>query len=106
MNQIILAGRIVGRDAQRKDVGTDGVVTFSVGDSRKVKGEWQTTFFDVNIWGKRGEALLPMLTKGANVTVVGELQTPVVKGEKCYLSVRCNEVHIAREAANTEELPF
>lgn len=106
MNQIILAGRIVGRDAQKKDVGTDGVVSFSVGDSRKVKGEWVTTFFDVNIWGKRGDALLSMLTKGTNVTVVGELQAPVVKGEKCYLSVRCSEIHIAREAASTEDIPF
>lgn len=106
MNTITLAGKIVGRDAQKKDVGTDGLVSFSVGDSRKVKGEWQTTFFDVAIWGKLGDALLPSLTKGTNVTVVGELQAPVVKGEKCYLSIKCNSIHIARESVATEELPF
>lgn len=106
MNTITVAGKIVGRDAQKKNVGTDGLVSFSIGDSRKVKGEWQTTFFDVAIWGKLGDVLLPSLTKGANVTVVGELQAPVVKGpEKCYLSIKCHNIHIARESV-TEEIPF
>lgn len=107
MNQIVLAGKIVARDAEHKAVGQDGLVKFSIGDNKKVKGEWVTTFFEVTIWGKRGEALLPMLRKGVNVTVVGELQAPVVKGEKCYLSVRANDIHIARDPiAQEEHIPF
>lgn len=105
MNTITVAGKITGRDAAKKNVGTDGLVSFSIGDSRKVKGEWQTTFFDVAIWGKLGDVLLPSLVKGANVTVVGELLAPVVKGEKCYLSIKANNIYIARESV-TEELPF
>lgn len=107
VNQIVLAGKIVGRDAEHKSVGADGLVKFSVADNKKIKGEWVTTFFEVTVWGKRGETLLPMLKKGTSVTVIGELQVPVVKGEKCYLSIRCNEVHVVRESLAVEEhIPF
>jgi single-strand DNA-binding protein len=108
VNSITISGRVVGRDAAPRQAGGETVVQFCVGDNRKVKGEWITTFFDVSIWGKRGEALLPMLRKGTNVVVIGELQTPVVKGEKCYLSVRCNDINVIKEAsiAQEEHLPF
>lgn len=109
MNSIVISGRIAGRDASKKDVAGTSVVSFSVGDSRKVKGEWQTTFFDVDLWGTRGDAILSMLTKGSNVVVVGELQAPVVKGDKAYLRVRANDVQIVRdkaEAPATEAMPF
>ena len=108
MNSIVISGRIAGRDGAKKDVAGTSVVSFSVGDSRKIKGEWQTTFFDVDMWGSRGDAILPMLTKGANVVVAGELQTPVVKGEKVYLRVRAHDIQIVREKAEAtvEVMPF
>jgi single-stranded DNA-binding protein len=110
MNTIVISGRIVGRDATKKDVGSTGVINFSVSDSRKVKGEWQTTFFDVALWGNR-DGLLPYLVKGTNVVVSGELQAPVVKGEKCYLSVRAYEVTLVRDkeaevTPSPAEMPF
>jgi len=108
VNSITISGKIVGRDAAQRQAGSENVTQFSIGDSRKVKGEWVTTFFDVSIWGKRGEALLPLLRKGVNVVVIGELQTPVVKGDKCYMSVRCNDINVIKEAiiALEEHLPF
>ena len=107
MNSITISGKVAGRDAQQRQAGSETVTYFSVSDSKKMKGEWVTTFYDVSIWGKRGEALLPIIRKGTNVVVVGELQPPVVKGEKVYLSVRCNEINVIREAVAVEEhIPF
>lgn len=108
MNSIVISGRIAGRDASKKEVASTSVVSFSVSDSRKIKGEWQTTFFDCSMWGTRGDAVLPMLTKGSNVVVTGELQAPVVKGEKCYLQVKVQDIHIIREKvdADSEAMPF
>lgn len=110
VNSIVISGRICGRDAAKKEVGSTTLVSFSVSDSKKVKGEWVTTFFDVALWGQR-DALLPYLIKGTNVVVTGELQPPVVKGEKCYLSVRAHDVHLVRESAPaaggvSEDNPF
>lgn len=107
VNSITISGKVAGRDAQQRQAGNDTVTSFSVADSKKIKGEWVTTFYEVSIWGKRGEALLPIIRKGTNVVVVGELAPPVVKGEKAYLSVRCNEINIIREqVAQEEHIPF
>lgn len=103
VNAITISGRIVGKDAVKKEVGSGSLVSFAVGDNRKVKGEWVTTFFDISLWGARGDGLLPYLTKGTNVVVVGELQAPVVKGEKCYLSVRAHDVAMMRDKQQVDE---
>lgn len=103
VNAITIAGRIVGKDAVKKEVGAGSLVSFAVSDSKKIKGEWVTTFFDVSLWGSRGDGLLPYLMKGTNVVVVGELQPPVVKGEKCYLSVRAHDVSMMRDKQQVEE---
>lgn len=110
MNCITISGRIAGRDAIKREVGDHGVISFSVSDNKKIKGEWQTVFFDVSLWGNR-DGLLPLLVKGANVVIVGELQPPNVKGDKCYLQVRAHDINIMREAKTeqsvaVEEFPF
>lgn len=107
MNSIVIAGKIVARDAQKKDVGATSVISFSVGDSKKIKGEWQNTYFDVSLWGNR-DAILPYLVKGSSVVVTGELQPPVIKGDKCYLQVRAHDVALMgkTEPTVTEDTPF
>ena len=107
MNNIVIAGKIVARDATKKDVGAGSVISFSVSDSKKVKGEWQNTYFDVSLWGSR-DGVLPYLVKGATVVVTGELAPPVIKGEKCYLQVRAHDVALMgrTEPAASEDNPF
>lgn len=73
MKQITIAGRI-GKDAEiRQTQGGTAVCKFSVATDQKRNGEKVTTWFDVSIFGKRGEALGQYLRKGSSVVVAGDL---------------------------------
>jgi len=88
MKVITIAGGI-GKDAEvRRTQSGDAVTGFSVAVSDRQKN---TTWFDVSMWGKRGEALAPYLTKGGKVTVSGEFGTREYEG-KTYLTVNANDV--------------
>jgi single-strand DNA-binding protein len=75
MKQITIAGKL-GRDAETRAAGTDTVTSFSVAvDSReKQNGQWTkvTMWFDVSVWGKRGEAIAQYLTRGTGVCATGD----------------------------------
>lgn len=90
MMQITIAGNIT-RDAEVKSLQDGSVTTFSVAVNKKVKGQDVTTFFDVSLWGRRGEALAQYLTKGGKVTVAGEFGTREHNG-KTYMQIRANDV--------------
>lgn len=92
MNSITVAGNI-GKDAEERQAGGDTVVSFSVADSRKIKGQDVTIWFRVSLWGKRGSALLPYLQRGQAVTVVGELSTREHDG-RTYLEIRASDVKL------------
>lgn len=68
---ITVAG-YVGRDAESKQVGDSTVVEFSVAVTTKRREE-STAWYRCAIWGKRGQSLLPHITKGSAVIVGGEL---------------------------------
>lgn len=70
MNSISIPGRI-GQDATTRTVGDSTVTSFSVADDQKIRGEKVTTWWNCSIWGNRGTALEPYLTKGSTVCVVG-----------------------------------
>lgn len=70
MNSISIPGRI-GQDASTRTVGDSTVTSFSVADDQKIRGEKVTTWWNCSIWGNRGTALEPYLTKGSTVCVVG-----------------------------------
>lgn len=79
MNLAIIAGAL-GRDAELKYIqsGT-GLLRFTVATSfkRKQGEDWieETEWHRCTLWGKRGEALAPHLTKGTKVTIQGRLKT-------------------------------
>lgn len=78
MNQVALIGRLV-RDASLKySQGGLAICEFSlaVNDKRKKGEEWvdEAHFFDVTLFGRRGEALQQYLTKGKQIGVSGKLQ--------------------------------
>jgi len=91
MKAITIAGNI-GRDATtRQTQGGDAVTGFSVAVEERTGRDKRTVWFDVSIWGRRGEALAPYLTKGSRVAVSGDLSTREHEG-KTYLTVRAEQV--------------
>ena len=88
MKIITIAGN-VGKDAVVRRTGNgDAVAGFSVAVTDRKK---DTTWFDVSVWGKRGETLAQYIRKGSKVTVIGELSTREHEG-KTYLSVNASEI--------------
>lgn len=73
MNTAMFAGRL-GADAElRYTQAEDAVCGFRLAvDVRKGKDK-KTLWVDCSLWGKRGEALAQYLTKGASVTVLGDV---------------------------------
>ena len=73
MNNWSFTGNL-GRDAeQRYTASGDSVVSFSVGVKAGFGDKATTTWANCQLWGKRGESVLPYLTKGQLVGVCGEV---------------------------------
>jgi len=64
-----VVGRLT-RDAEMRQAGDSQVCSFRLA-ATPYKAE--ALFFDVSIWGRRGEALCQYLVKGQQVTVIGDL---------------------------------
>lgn len=63
-------GRLTA-DPQISDAGCCNF-TVAANNSRMIDGSPQTLFFDVTVWGKRGESCAKHLHKGDAVVVTGE----------------------------------
>ena len=86
MKNITIAGNCT-KDAERRTTQSgQGVTSFSVAVNGFSNGEKTTTFFDVSVWGKRGDAVQQFAKKGAKICVSGELGTREYNG-KTYLTV-------------------
>jgi single-strand DNA-binding protein len=81
----------LGKDAELRAAGNGQVCSFSIASEEKVKGEKTTTWIGCAIFGKRGEALCPHLSKGTRVTAVGKLKTREHNG-KTYLDIEVFEI--------------
>ena len=78
INHVVLVGRLT-RDAELKSIASgQSVCKFSIAVNRSKKNgeQWEDepNFFDVVLWGRRGEALHQYLNKGKLVAVDGELR--------------------------------
>lgn len=105
MNSITVIGNLT-RDAAVRDAGGSKVTGFSIAENKKVRGEETTIFYDCSLWGDRGERIAQYLTKGGQVTVIGELSTREKEG-RMYLDIRVQDVSLpARQAghAKTEDM--
>lgn len=94
MQKLLIAGT-VSNVRELRDVGQNKVLNFSVAVSngKNQDGSWKdSSFYDVGVWGTRGEAFARFLTKGTKVAVSGRLQPPRVHDGKAYLSVDADEV--------------
>jgi len=91
MKNITIAGRVT-RDAEARTTQTgENVTGFSVAVDDGWGENKRTLYFDCSVWGKRGVKLADMLTKGAPVTVSGDISTREHNG-KTYLTIRVAEV--------------
>lgn len=91
MKTICISGTI-GKDAVlRRTQGGDPVLGFSVAVDDGFGENKRTMWFDVALWGKRGQSLEPHLRKGLKVSVSGDLGTREHEG-KTYFTVRANEI--------------
>lgn len=91
MKSIVIAGTI-GKDAVlRRTQSGDPVTGFSVAVDDGFGENKGTIWFDVALWGKRGQSLEQHLTKGTKVAVSGELGKREHEG-RTYLTVRANDI--------------
>ncbi|MDR1858765.1 MAG: single-stranded DNA-binding protein [Treponema sp.] len=78
ISRVVLIGRLI-KDAELKSIASGQAVTkFTIAVNRRKKSgdQWgdEASFFDVVLWGQRGEALHQYLLKGKQVCVDGELR--------------------------------
>ena len=80
LNSVTIGGRITNiseKDFGYLSTGTAKLI-IHIANNKSVKknNEWvdQTSFFDVEIWGKLAEAIQPKIYKGLEVTVTGTIK--------------------------------
>jgi len=74
MNRVILIGHI-GQDAEiRTTQYGNTVANFSLATSKKMKGETETQWHRISLWGKLAEVVVPYLKKGKQISIEGEIQ--------------------------------
>lgn len=78
INSVTIVGRLT-RDMELKYTNSDVAISnmgIAVNRSRKDGDQWveEANFFDVTLFGRRGESLQQYLTKGTRIAVTGELR--------------------------------
>jgi len=77
INVVVIVGRLT-RDPELKSVGQTSVCRMSIANnySTKVNEVWEdrANFFDVDVWGRRGEVCAEHLVKGRQVAIKGSLR--------------------------------
>lgn len=74
VNKVILIGNLA-KKPESKAVGENTVTTFSLATSEKYKGEEQTEWHNIVMWGKVGQIAEQYLDKGSKVYLEGKIQT-------------------------------
>lgn len=90
MKNIVIAGNCTKDAEVRTTQGGHTVAGFSVAVNGFENGEKTSTFFDVSVWGKRGESVVQFAQKGAKICVTGELGTREYNG-KTYLTINASD---------------
>lgn len=91
LNRVMLFGNLGAEPEYRTTNSGTGVLKLRLATTERYKdnsGEWKerTEWHRVTVWGKRGEALSRILTKGSTIFVEGSLRTTSYEkdGEKRY----------------------
>jgi len=79
INRVVVSGNLT-RDPELRQAGSTTVLQFGIAVNERFKNsqtdQWEDrpNYFDVLIWGRRGEALSRHLTKGQKVALEGRLR--------------------------------
>ena len=106
MNSWNFTGNL-GHSAEQKFAPSgDSIVSFSVAVKSGYGDKAVTTWAKCTIWGKRGEAVLPYLTKGQLVGINGELTlreyTKKDRTNGASIEVRVNDLTLLGTAGSAE----
>lgn len=78
INRVILIGRLTRDNELSYTQSGTALSKMSIAVNRRKKSgdQWieEASFFDITLWGKRGEALSPYLLKGQQISVDGKLK--------------------------------
>lgn len=101
--KVVILGNLTA-DPQMSSYNNTSVVSFQVAVStaKKEQGpdgkdKWLADFYNVSVWGRTGEFILPRLQKGTQVQVVGDLTLSKYKDKKTgedrqSLTIRATDV--------------
>lgn len=110
MNKITATGRLAADAELRFTQGGDPICNFRLASDVGFGDKKTTNWFSCQIWGKRGEAIAPHLTKGQQVTVFGTLSlrewTNKEGAKQLSPDVRIDEVELQggkRQSNSSEE---
>ena len=118
MNNLAATGRL-GQDSTLKHTANgDAICNFSVSLTAGYGEKQTTTWLNCNLWGKRAEILAPMLLKGTQIGITGEISlrpyTTKDGVEKTSLECRVSDVTLlggkqdgaTKQKAKPEADPF
>lgn len=90
MKSITIGGNVT-KDAEVRTTQSGSKVTsFSIAVNGFANGEKTVDYFEVSLWGKRGENVLQFAKKGAKMCVSGDFATREYNG-KTYLTVNASD---------------
>jgi len=113
INRVTISGNLT-RDPELREAGGSSVLAFSVAVNDRSKnqqtGEWEDrpNFIDCVMFGRRGEALAPLLHKGLKVAVSGKLRYSSWEAKdgakRSKVEVAADEVELMARAERREEV--
>jgi single-strand DNA-binding protein len=109
MNIFAFTGNLGSNAEQRYTQSGDSIVSFNVAVKAGFGDKAVTTWVKCNLWGKRGDSLMPYLNKGQLVGISGELANRKYQdkdGQDRYsLEVRVNELDLLGGKQEQREAP-
>lgn len=107
LNSCSFTGRVT-KDAEITSVGSKGTLLtkFSIANNTGFGQYAKTSFFNVQVWGKVGEAIKAYLVKGKQVAVTGQLENTKWTGNDGVThdswTLTATSVTLLADAANKE----
>ena len=113
INRVTISGNLT-RDPELREAGGATILSFSVAVNDRAKnqqtGEWEErpNLIDCLMFGKRAEALAPLLSKGLKVAVSGRLRYSSWEAKdgtkRSKVEVAADEVELMARAERREEV--
>lgn len=109
MNKVSLIGNLV-KDAEYFEMkeGVRGVIKFTLAVNSgfvKKNGERDVDFIPISYWSNHADKILPFLTKGKQVAIIGEIKTRhyiTEDGTKKYVTeVNANNIQFLGKSKDT-----